>query len=319
MSSFASSSVASSSLSTSHHTRGCSALDLDLASTTLPSTSITIIPLTSIDRVRLLSGIYGPFRPPNPTSVPLWVALHLKKRRKCIIVPPSWLTVELLTETLKTETTSPTFSPLPHYWVGVSSTLLASASDDIPNSNRIRALLKDIREARQAKILAGVGMINSVHLQMHNISAHEVAEIRGFFGTAFGHLKSLRPASEVEAEGKLQGELDGRLGWMLMPPLPTSLAENAGVEGREVARYSAGNDESMQTNYDESSLGAGATSRVSRKSNISDSGYYSANAGGGTSTSPQPQAQERPQARPERFDDANRPPRFAVDDEDDQD
>ncbi|SPO22523.1 related to PSF2 - part of GINS, replication multiprotein complex [Ustilago trichophora] len=318
-------SVASSSLSVSSHARGCSATDLDLATTSLSSTYLTIIPLTSVDRVRLLSGIYGPFRPPQPCSVPLWVALHLKKRKKAILVAPTWLTVDALTETLKQETTQPGFSPLPHYWIGVSHTLLSHASDDIPNSNRVRALLKDIREARQSKILSGVSMINSVHLQMHNISAHEVAELRGFFSTAFSHLKSLRPPSEVEAETKLQAELDVRNRWLLMPSLPSELQGNELAMGASQDSISrsyrvAHQDESMNTSFtDDSAFYVQSESSPAqgkpRKSNVSDSGYHSAPIAA-RSTSPQQQAQQ-PQP-PAQFDSShsNRPPRFAVDDQD---
>lgn len=44
-------------------------------------------------RVRSLQPhiTYGPFNPPQKTSVPLWLALHLKKKRKCRIVCPGWL------------------------------------------------------------------------------------------------------------------------------------------------------------------------------------------------------------------------------------
>ncbi|SJX61240.1 related to PSF2-part of GINS, replication multiprotein complex [Sporisorium reilianum f. sp. reilianum] len=304
-------SVASTSSSVSSYTRGCSALDLDLATTSLSSTSITIVPLTSIDRVRLLSGIYGPFRPPTPATVPLWVALHLKKRKKAIVVAPTWLTVDALTETLKHETTQAGFSALPHYWIGVSHALLTGAPDDVPSSNRVRALLKDIREARQSKILSGVPMINSVHLQMHNISAHEVAELRGFFGTAFSHLKALRPPSEVEAEGKLQSELDARNRWLLMPPLPSSLEERRGVErdNSAVRDFAADQDESMNTAYTDESY-ATTESRAPRKSNVSDSGYHSA-PHAARSISPEPLPRTTDQS------DTHRPPRFAVDDDED--
>ncbi|TKY84962.1 hypothetical protein EX895_006042 [Sporisorium graminicola] len=309
--------IASTSTSLSSYTRGCSATDLDLATTSLSSTAITIVPLTSIDRVRLLSGIYGPFRPPTPATVPLWVALHLKKRKKAIVVLPTWLTVDALTETLKHETTQAGFSDLPHYWIGVSQALLSSAPDDVPNSNRVRALLKDIREARQSKILSGVPMINSVHLQMHNISAHEVAELRGFFGTAFSHLKALRPPSEAEAEGKLQSELDARNRWLLMPPLPTSLggeadkAAAAGAWESSAPRGSAmDQDESMTTNYTDESYPTTDLREPPRKSNVSDSGFHSA---------PRLARSISPVQRPRAADssDTNRPPRFAVDADED--
>lgn len=52
---------------------------------------VEIVPLFSMSRVRLLSGTYGPFEPPRRAQVPLWLALSLKKKRKCRIVPPEWL------------------------------------------------------------------------------------------------------------------------------------------------------------------------------------------------------------------------------------
>lgn len=54
---------------------------------------IDIVPLFSMSRVRLLSGIYGPFTPPGRATVPLWLALSLKRKRKCRIVPPDWMQV----------------------------------------------------------------------------------------------------------------------------------------------------------------------------------------------------------------------------------
>ena len=39
-----------------------------------------------------------------------------------------------------------------------------SASDDLPTPEKLRLLLKDIREARQSKIRSGLSAVNSVHL-----------------------------------------------------------------------------------------------------------------------------------------------------------
>jgi len=36
-------------------------------------------------------GSYGPFRPQRPATVPLWLAVTLKKRAKCKIQPPDFL------------------------------------------------------------------------------------------------------------------------------------------------------------------------------------------------------------------------------------
>lgn len=40
------------------------------------------------------------------------------------------------------------------------------ASDDVPNADDVRAMLKDLREARQSKIAQGIDMINPYHLEV---------------------------------------------------------------------------------------------------------------------------------------------------------
>lgn len=36
-------------------------------------------------------GDLGPFNPGLPVQVPVWLALNLKQRQKCRIVPPEWM------------------------------------------------------------------------------------------------------------------------------------------------------------------------------------------------------------------------------------
>ncbi|KAK0553317.1 DNA replication protein psf2 [Tilletia horrida] len=160
-------------------------------------TEVSIVPLIAFDRVRLLGGIYGPFRPPAQVNVPLWLASYLKKRKKCRIVPPTWLTVESLSDTLRIETSNPGFAVLPFHYVAIAKVLLDVAPDDISGSDQVRALLKDIREARQSKIMAGLEMINAVHLEMTNISAIEIAELRPFFSTAFKELRGFQKSAAL--------------------------------------------------------------------------------------------------------------------------
>lgn len=52
---------------------------------------VEIIPKFSAPEIKLLGGTFGPFNPPWPTEVPLWIALDLRKRKKCTIRPPAWL------------------------------------------------------------------------------------------------------------------------------------------------------------------------------------------------------------------------------------
>lgn len=41
----------------------------------------------------LLQGDLGPFNPGLPVEVPLWLAINLKQRQKCRLIPPAWMDV----------------------------------------------------------------------------------------------------------------------------------------------------------------------------------------------------------------------------------
>jgi len=157
---------------------------------------VEIVPLFSMDRIRLLSGVYGPFKPPGKAKIPLWMAANLKSRKKCHIVPPEWLTVDYLQERLKEETSSELFSILPFRFAEVAKVLLDIAPDDIESPDKIRLLLKDIREARQAKSREGLKMVDHVHLRIRNICSMEINEIRPFFVKSMGILTKLAPAAQ---------------------------------------------------------------------------------------------------------------------------
>ncbi|POY73444.1 hypothetical protein BMF94_3381 [Rhodotorula taiwanensis] len=164
---------------------------------------VEIVPSVRMPVIEGLDGrhlTYGPLVPPQKAWVPLWLAVHLKKKRKCRIVAPHWMTVAYLEDTLKAEQTNGEFSDLPRDYLEVSKVLLETAPDDLASPDRIRLLLKDIREARQAKVRDGLGAINPVHLGMPNISAMEIAELRPFFSLAFTRLKDLDPQAEQHRE-----------------------------------------------------------------------------------------------------------------------
>ncbi|KZW04354.1 DNA replication complex GINS protein PSF2 [Exidia glandulosa HHB12029] len=144
---------------------------------------VEIVPSIRMAPIRLISGVYGPFRPPAKAKVPLWLASNLKLKKKCHIVPPDWLSVEALQERLADETSAEGFSPLPFRWLEISKVVLDIASDDVTNPDRIRSLLKDIREARQSKIREGLRSMGTkaVELEMPNVGSMEINEVRPFF------------------------------------------------------------------------------------------------------------------------------------------
>ncbi|KAI0353038.1 Psf2-domain-containing protein [Trametes cingulata] len=142
---------------------------------------VEIVPLVSMERTAFISGAYGPLRPPTKCKVPLWMASNLKLKKKCHIVPPSWLNVDFLQERLLRETTDPSFSEMPFRFAEIAKILLDVAPDDLQNPDRIRSLLKDIREARQAKSREGLSKLDHNELMLPNLCAMEINEIRPFF------------------------------------------------------------------------------------------------------------------------------------------
>ncbi|GAA6044399.1 hypothetical protein JCM8097_007243 [Rhodosporidiobolus ruineniae] len=164
---------------------------------------VEVVPSVRMGPVEGLDGsgvTYGPFTPPQKASVPLWLAVHLKKKRRARIVAPQWLGVPFLEQVLKQERDDPNFSDLPREYLEISKVLLEVASDDVPAPDRVRLLLKDIREARQAKVREGLGAVNAVHLAMPNLSTLELSELRPFFSLAFTRLSTLDPQAEQHSE-----------------------------------------------------------------------------------------------------------------------
>ncbi|KAF8272128.1 hypothetical protein EI94DRAFT_1656577 [Lactarius quietus] len=152
---------------------------------------VEIIPLISMERTAFISGAYGPLRPPNKAKIPLWIAMNLKTKKKCHIVPPDWLSVDFLQNRLAQETSRPEFSQFPFRFAEIAKLLLDVASDDIQNSDKVRSLLKDIREARQAKSRDGLQKIDHSELSLPNLCSMEINEIRPFFVRAMGVLTQL--------------------------------------------------------------------------------------------------------------------------------
>ena len=89
--------------------------------------------------------------------------MHLKRKLKCQIQTPSWMDPDRLASVLEEEKRENSFSSdIPEHYAEISSMLLEVASgDDISNENaqRMRLLLEDIRNTRQAKIRQGIKQV----------------------------------------------------------------------------------------------------------------------------------------------------------------
>lgn len=160
---------------------------------------ITIIPKVKMPRMKCIQGNVGPFQPPLPVEVPVWLSLIMKKNNKCTIVCPDWLTVENLKKRHEEEEKENEFSTLPFHYMELAQMLLETASDDIVNAEQIRKILKDLRETRQAKSRVGVKVLDDTWLGMNNLSIMEINEIRPFFSRAYNEIRKLNHADSTSA------------------------------------------------------------------------------------------------------------------------
>ncbi|XP_068651068.1 DNA replication complex GINS protein PSF2 [Aristolochia californica] len=144
---------------------------------------VDIVPNMRMEKLEMISGDFGPFLPQIATKVPLWLAVALKKRGKCMIRLPEWMSVERLTTVLEAERESPReFQPLPFHYVEISRLLFDHARDDISDIYMVRNLVEDIRDVRFHKVQTGLETISgrTLAVKLKNLSAMEVNIVRPF-------------------------------------------------------------------------------------------------------------------------------------------
>jgi len=144
---------------------------------------VDIVPNIRMDALNMICGDFGPFYPQIPAKVPLWLAVALKKRGKCTIRTPDWMTVDRLTQVLEAEReSSREFQPLPFHYIEISKLLFDHARDDISDAYLVRSLVEDIRDVRFHKVETGLETISGrTHaVKLKNLSAMEVNIVRPF-------------------------------------------------------------------------------------------------------------------------------------------
>ncbi len=89
--------------------------------------------------------------------------------------------------------------------------LLEAASDDIPEPDNVRRLMRDLREVRMAKMRTGVGVLEGGReVNMNGVGGMEVAEGRAFIGGVVDGLRKIGASKEMsrrerEAEERENG------------------------------------------------------------------------------------------------------------------
>lgn len=164
---------------------------------------IEIVPNFRMDTIECINDDYGPFRPQFPAKVPLWLAIQLKKYKKCNIRPPEWMKPSMLKDQLEQEQNEEKyFKEIPYHFLEISSLILTHASDDVPGADKVRTLIADITDVRACKIRAVLEELTTETVfKLNNISAMELNTIRSFSLGSLDTFKQLRDADSSGAGG----------------------------------------------------------------------------------------------------------------------
>ncbi|XP_017773934.1 PREDICTED: probable DNA replication complex GINS protein PSF2 [Nicrophorus vespilloides] len=169
---------------------------------------VNIIPTINSNVIHLISGDVGPFRAGLPVQVPLWMAVNLKQQQKCKIQAPDWMDVDVL-ETIKDrEKVSRNFIKMPseHYMVE-AKLLLSAAPDDIPRTDEIRTIIKDIWDMRMSKLRASVDSMmkeSGSYAAVDNLTIMEINSIRPILPHALDQLYRLKKAARMHGSTQSQ-------------------------------------------------------------------------------------------------------------------
>eukprot|EP00123_Amoebidium_parasiticum_P020443 comp5004_c0_seq1/m.1102 comp5004_c0_seq1/g.1102 ORF comp5004_c0_seq1/g.1102 comp5004_c0_seq1/m.1102 type:complete len:190 (-) comp5004_c0_seq1:133-702(-) len=152
-------------------------------------TLVQISTTQTINKLTCIRSQYGPFRARIPTEAPLWLAIALKRRKKCNIHLPEWLSAVELRSVLEAERKNPTkWTKIHQHYMEVGLLLLRHAADDLENANEIRVLLEDIWEVRRAKIKKQLHALQDpVTVELTNLTTMEINTLRNFLSQAMGH------------------------------------------------------------------------------------------------------------------------------------
>ncbi|KAM9973671.1 hypothetical protein ACTFIW_010785 [Dictyostelium discoideum] len=169
-------------------------------------TTITVVPNFKMESLIFLSGEYGPFVPSFPIEIPLWLAISLKKKKKCTITPPDWMTYNKLNAKYQEENKiKDGFIELPENFIEISSLLLANCPDDIKDINIIRILIRDIISRRENKLEESLkSHLNSLTdfesvttMEFKNFSMMEINKIRASYVSGINDLNKVQNSDKV--------------------------------------------------------------------------------------------------------------------------
>jgi len=149
--------------------------------------AVIIQPNFSADAFDCIAGKFGPFMPDFDAQVPIWLALMLKRQKKCRVLAPHWMEVESLESILEEQKKTRELVPLPFYYVELFTLFSLHFSKDVDHWDRIKTLCADIQQYRKVLIINFLrnNPSNIMAWSWDNISQFELSMVRH-------HIKSVQ-------------------------------------------------------------------------------------------------------------------------------
>jgi GINS complex subunit 2 len=171
-------------------------------------TIISIVPNVNHPIFRFISGTFGPLESGIPCDVPLWLAVTLRKRSKCVIRMPNWMSVGNLENVVNHERSEQSLGKLPFHYLEISHLLMNNAHEDIQEPEKVSALLQDLEQIRMDRIRMGIANIaetvkqdqSVVSTSLNNVGALEILAMKDFFLGSLDAFLWLRPPEDANRE-----------------------------------------------------------------------------------------------------------------------
>ncbi|KRW99261.1 hypothetical protein PPERSA_03967 [Pseudocohnilembus persalinus] len=167
---------------------------------------VSIKPTQKMDKMQFICGDFGPFTPPIPIDVPLWLALYLKDRNRCQVIMPEWFNKNYLEGIKKCEQDEEQLLAIGDTCFEIGFIFIKKCYDDIENPQSVELLLKEIEKIRDQKIQDIIRKkINKDTnlLQLNNITRFEINKYRNTLAPLLQELGQLR-AQRIEQDNRNQ-------------------------------------------------------------------------------------------------------------------
>ncbi len=165
---------------------------------------VRIVPNFNEGTLYLIEGDVGPFRAGQPVEVPLWVALNLRQRQKCRLLQPDWMTPDRLESVREDEKDSQFFTRLPAngHMFAVAQLVLDVALADLTHADRVKSIVKDIWDVRQAKLRKSVNALvqsGQKHAKLDHLELIELNAVRPLLPHTLDQIQRLEVATAAVA------------------------------------------------------------------------------------------------------------------------